>query len=165
MNHSLKSKTMIIIISAMTKEHHVIGKDNWLPWNIPEELQLFRQNTIGSTIIMGRKTYDGLGRLMPKRHNIIVSRKPDLKIPGADVCPSIETALELAKKDHTTIFIIGGAEIFKVGIPYADKMYLSFIKQDYTGDTYFPNFNKEEWEIESTKDYPDFEFVILQRKC
>ena len=155
---------MIIIISAMTKQHHVIGKNNWLPWNIPEELQLFRKHTQGAVVIMGRKTYTGLGRLMPKRHNIIISRQPNLQIPGADVCHSIEDALALAKKDNTDIFIIGGAEIFKVGIPYAHKMYLSYIKQEYEGDTYFPNFNKEQWEIESAQDYPEFEFVILKRK-
>ena len=86
------------------------------------------------------------------------------KAKGGEVVYSLEEALSLVKNKEGEAFIFGGAEIFKLGIPYADKMYLSYIKQEYEGDTFFPNFNKEQWEIESTQDYPEFEFVILKRK-
>jgi dihydrofolate reductase len=151
----------IILIAAMTK-NRVIGKNNALPWNIPEELQHFRTKTLDSTVIMGRKTYDSIGRLMPKRHNIIISRSSP-NIPGADVCPSLDEAIKKAKTYNKTIFIIGGAQIFKEALPIADKMYLSFIKKDYDGDTYFPEFDKSEWTIEKREDHEEFEFIIYTR--
>ena len=145
---------MINIIAAMTKEKHTIGKNNWLPWDIPDELQHFRKTTSGGTVIMGRKTYSSIGRLMPKRHNIIVTRQPGLKIEGADVCHSVPEAIALAKKDGKDIWIIGGAEIYREAIPLTEKMYLSYIQKEYEGDTYFPTWNKEEWDIETTEDHP-----------
>ena len=152
---------MHIIIAAMTKSR-VIGKNNALPWNIPEELQHFHTQTLNSTVIIGRKTYDSIGRLMPKRHNIIVSRSSP-NIPGADVCSSLDEALKKAKTYNKTIFIIGGAQIFKAALPIADKMYLSVIKKDYDGDTYFPEFDESEWTIEKREDHEEFEFVIYTK--
>lgn len=154
----------IILIAAMTKRR-VIGKNNTLPWNIPEELQHFRTQTLDSTVIMGRKTYDSIGRLMPKRNNIIVSRSP-LTIPGADVCSSLPEAIKKAKTYNKTIFIIGGAQIFKEALDnkLADKMYISYIKHDYDGDTYFPEFDETEWAIEKKEDHKEFEFVVYERK-
>ena len=152
----------VIIIAAMTKRR-VIGKNNTLPWNIPEELQHFRTATLNSTVIMGRKTYDSIGRLMPKRHNIIVSRS-SLQIPGADVCASLNEAIKKAKAYNKTIFIIGGAQIFKEAIPIADKIYLSYIKKDYDGDTYFPEFDENKWIVEKKEDHQEFEFVVYVRK-
>src|SRR3989344_6029604 len=122
---------MINIISAMTKEKRVIGKNNQLPWNIPEELAYFRKTTLGTTVIMGRKTYDSVGRPMPKRHNIVITRQKGLVISGVDVCNTLSEALELAKKDGNEIFVIGGAEIYAMALPYTNKMYLSFIKKEY----------------------------------
>ena len=155
---------MHIIIAAMTKSR-VIGKNNALPWNIPEELQHFRTQTLNSTVIMGRKTYDSIGRLMPKRHNIIVSRSSP-NIPGADVCSSLDEALKKAKTYNKTTFIIGGAQIFKEALDsgVVDKMYLSWIKHEYEGDTYFPEFNESKWTIEKREDHEEFEFVILKKK-
>ena len=152
----------IILIAAMTKRR-VIGKNNALPWNIPEELQHFRTQTLDSTVIMGRKTYDSIGRLMPKRHNIIVSRSSP-SIPGADVCSSLDEAIKKAKTYGKTIFIIGGAQIFKEALPIADKMYLSYMKRDYDGDTYFPEFDEREWKVEKREDHEEFEFVVYVRK-
>jgi dihydrofolate reductase len=155
---------MIAIISAMTKLGKVIGKNNWLPWEIPDELKHFRQTTLGGTVIMGRKTYDSVGRPMPKRHNIVISRNKELVIEGVDVCHTMPDAIKLAKKEDNDIWIIGGAGIYEQGILIADKMYLSYIKKEYEGDTYFPEWNKNNWEIESSEDKDEWELVIYRRK-
>lgn len=153
---------MIIIISAMTK-NSVIGKDNKLPWNIPEEMKHFRKSTSGNTVLMGRKTFEGMGRPLPNRNNIVISRTVS-SIEGCDVFPTIEEGIEKAKTYGKDIFIIGGSMIYELGIPYADKMYLSYIKEDYSGDTYFPEFDENEWQVESREDRGSYEFVIYSRK-
>ncbi|MFH1276573.1 MAG: dihydrofolate reductase [Candidatus Woesearchaeota archaeon] len=162
-NKEIESTRTIIIIAAMTKEKHVIGKDNWLPWEIPEELAHFRNTTMGATVIMGRRTYDSVGRPMPKRHNIVVTRQADLEIAGVDICNTIEEALIIANHDDKEIFIIGGAGIYKVGIPYSNKMYLSFIKEEYEGDTTFPEWDESEWEVESSEDKGEWIYIIYKR--
>ena len=148
----------------MTRKGHVIGKDNWLPWNIPEELKHFRAATQGSTVIMGRKTYDSINRPMPNRHNIVVSRSA-IKIPNVEVCTSLPEAIKKAESYGKTIFIIGGAQIFADALSrnLVDKMYLSFVKDEYNGDTFFPDFNESDWTIESRKDHEEFEFVIYKK--
>ena len=155
--------TMINIISAMTKGKKAIGKNNQLPWNIPEELAYFRKTTLGATVIMGRKTYDSVGRPMPKRHNIVITRQKGLVIPGVDICNTLSEALELAKKHETEIFVIGGAEIYAMALPYADKMYLSFVKKEYEGDTFFPEWDHSLWEMESNEDKGEWECCVYKR--
>jgi dihydrofolate reductase len=153
----------VIIISAMTKNGRVIGRDNWLPWDIPEELAMFRRLTSGSTVIMGRKTYESIGRLMPKRQNIIVSLTLS-SVEGADVCGSVEEAIDLGKKYGKDVFVIGGAQIYRLAIPLVDKMYISYIKKDYEGDTYFPSFDENDWKIERRENHDEFDFVVYSRK-
>jgi len=146
----------------MTK-NRVIGKDGKLPWDISEELNMFRSLTRESTVIMGRRTYDSIGHPLPKRNNIIISRSsPEIK--GVVVCNSIEKAIETAKIYGKRIFVIGGSTIYKNTIPIVDKMYLSYIKKDYSGDTYFPEFNQDDWIVEKREDHEEFEFVIYARK-
>lgn len=152
----------IIIIAAMTK-NRVIGKDGKLPWDIPEELNMFRSLTKDSTVMMGRRTYDSIGHPLPKRNNIIVSRSVSA-IEGVDVYNNIKDAVTKAKSYGKVIFIIGGSTIYKETIPIADKMFLSYIKKDYDGDTYFPEFNEDDWAIEKKEDHEEFEFVIYKRK-
>src|SRR3989344_7396528 len=154
---------MIIIIAAMTKRGRVIGKEGWLPWAIPAELALFRKLTRNSTVIMGRKTYEAINRALPERHNIVVSRSKYF-IPDAEVCISIKSALKKAKSYGKNIFIIGGAEIYRVSMPFADKMYLSFIRKEYAGDTYFPAWDEREWLVEKKEDHPEFTVVVYGRK-
>lgn len=145
----------------MTKRR-VIGKDNDLPWRISEDLKLFKQHTNGNTIIMGRKTYESIGRPLPNRNNVVISTSmPDTE--GLDICRSIEEALQKAKSYNKDIFIIGGAGIYKQFLPYADKMYLSLVKHDYDGDTFFPEFNEQDWKIESEQDYEEFVFRIYSK--
>ncbi|MBT5342199.1 dihydrofolate reductase [Candidatus Woesearchaeota archaeon] len=156
---------MINIIVGMTK-NRVIGKDNSLPWHLPEDLKNFKALTENNTVIMGRKTWESIPekfKPLPNRNNIVISKNM-LPIDNVDVCKSIEEALEKAKSYQKEIFIIGGSSIYEQFLPITDKMYISYLKNDYAGDTYFPNFNKENWEIIERKDFTEFEFVIFQRK-
>ncbi|MBI2130989.1 dihydrofolate reductase [Candidatus Woesearchaeota archaeon] len=156
----------IIIIAAMTKKGRVIGKDNTLPWDIPEEMEKFRAFTRGQVVIMGRKTWDSLpaGRKpLPNKVNIVISAtmKP---ASGVHVFPTLKEGIEKAKEFGKDIYIIGGHGIFKEGVRHADRMYLSFVKHDYDGDTFFPEFDESEWNIEKKEDHKEFEFVVYARK-
>lgn len=153
---------MMYLIAAMTKEG-VIGKGNQLPWNIPDELKNFRRLTLDSTVIMGLRTFESIGRPLPKRHNIVLSPEKST-IPGVDVCLSVEQALEVAKSYGKNIFVIGGAYTYAQFLPLVDRLYISYIKQNYEGDVFFPAVNWNEWEIVEQIDYPEFEFVEYKRK-
>jgi dihydrofolate reductase len=146
---------MIVSLIAAASENNVIGKDNWMPWDLPAELAYFRNVTRGKTVIMGRKTYDSVGRPMPNRHNIIVSRNAGLTIPGVDVVGSVEEALELARKDNLDeIFVTGGEQIYRAALPYADRIYLSRVHTTIEGgEAFFPEFDENQWKIVSAEKY------------
>ena len=146
----------------MTKER-VIGKKNALPWYIPEDLKNFKRLTTGNTIIMGRKTFDSIGRPLPNRKNVVISRSME-KVEGVDVCKSVEEGLQKAESYGKDIFIIGGATIYQQTLPLAEKMYISHVIKDYDGDIYFTEFNKEEWSIESREEFDEFELVVYAKK-
>lgn len=154
---------MIYVITAMTKKG-VIGKGNQLPWHIPEDLKLFKKITQGHPVIMGSKTYESIGRLLPNRQNIILG-PAELMIPGADVCQSVQQALDCAreKSPELNIFIIGGAYTYAQFLPMADRLYISYIKHDYDGDVYFPKVDWPQWELAKRVDYPEFEFMMYNR--
>jgi dihydrofolate reductase len=145
----------------MTKKR-VMGNDGRMIWHIPEETALFKKTTVGSTLIMGRKTFEETG-VLKKRKTIVVTRTID-RIDDADVCRNLEDALKKAQSYGRKIFIIGGGEIFAQAIDLADKMYLSYIKKDYLGNVFFPKFKADEWTVERKKDYKEFEQVIYVRK-
>src|SRR3989339_2127923 len=112
---------MILSLIAAASENDVIGKGNTLPWDLPSELKYFRDTTRGKPVIMGRKTYDSIGRPMPGRHNIIVTRDAGLTIEGCDVVGSIEEAVRLARQDEEEeVFVIGGEQIYRLALPLAD---------------------------------------------
>ena len=152
-----------IIISGMTKDK-IIGKGINLPWHIPSDLENFKKLTDGNTVIMGLATFQSLNnKPLPNRNNIILSFDK-MEVEGADVCFSIDEGWEKSKTYGKDIFIMGGASIYKQFLDKADYMYLSHIKKDYEGDVYFPDWNDEDWEIESRKDMGEFEFVVYKRK-
>jgi dihydrofolate reductase len=151
------------IIAAMTRDR-VIGKDNAMPWHIPEEFKHFKKITTGHTLIMGRKTFESLGGPLPRRNTIVVSRSFSEETEGIDVCRTLSEAVEKAKSYGKKIFIAGGAAIYRQALPLADKLYLSYIKKDYDGDTYFPEFEESEWEVTEEEDHPEFVFVVYERK-
>ncbi|MDA0748449.1 MAG: dihydrofolate reductase [bacterium] len=153
----------MILVAAMT-EDRVIGKNNSMPWHISEESRLFRKLTRGGTVLMGRTTFESLGsRPLSKRNNIVISRTlPEQE--GIHVCRTVEEAVEKAAAFPNPIYSIGGAEIYRQTLPLADALYISYIKKNYDGDTHFPDFDKNEWEIEKEEDHDEFVFVIYKKK-
>lgn len=137
----------ISIIVARTK-NHVIGKENAMPWHLPVDLAWFRQNTLGKPVIMGRKTYESIGRLLPKRPNIILSRN-GFQVEGAYSSTDLQQAVEIAQNfaNIDEIMIIGGGELFKQAMPLATKLYLTEIQAEIEGDTFF-EFDEENWQLE-----------------
>jgi dihydrofolate reductase len=133
----------ISIIVAMTR-NRVIGRDGGMPWHLPADLKRFKALTMGKSIIMGRKTFESLGRILPGRRHIVISRGQDYKAPGAEVVGSLDAALKAAEGAGEA-FVIGGAEIFREALPRADRMYMTLIETDIHGDVYFPIFDKAEW--------------------
>lgn len=128
----------LIGMVAMTAER-VIGIGNDLPWHLPEDLKLFKQTTSGHPIVMGRKTYESIGRPLPNRQNIVITRDLGWSAEGVEVVHSAEEIYNLKLQD-TDVYIIGGAEIYKVFLPYLDELLVSEVHGDYDGDTYFPEF-------------------------
>lgn len=135
----------VSLIVAVAK-NGVIGVKNTLPWHLPEDLKHFRALTTGHHIIMGRKTYDSLGRLLPGRTTVIVTRNRNYQVEGAVVVHSLEEAVQVCANDSET-FLIGGAEIYKDGLKLANKLYLTEIDAEYQGDAHFPEFDQAEWQL------------------
>lgn len=136
---------MVRIIAAIGANGE-LGKNNSMMWNLPGDMKFFRQTTLGSDVIMGRKTYESIGRPLPKRNNIVISRNPELKIDGVTVVGSLEAALNAAKDD---VYIIGGASIYKQALDAADELILTEIDNTYPeADVYFPEFDKSSYDSE-----------------
>ncbi|PQO27951.1 dihydrofolate reductase [Blastopirellula marina] len=134
----------VILVGAMTKDR-VIGQGDKMPWDIPEEYQTFIDNIRGQTVVMGRKSYDVFGPDLTSAYAIVVSRgDPDVSVP---VAHGIDKALKLAHSYGKKVFVAGGSQIYELALPHANRMYLSEIKQDYAGDRYFPEFDRQQWQI------------------
>lgn len=165
----MREKMKISMIVAMANKR-VIGLNNKMPWHLPADLQHFKKTTLGKPVIMGRKTYDSIGRPLPGRLNIVVSRDVNLLIPGVTCVTSVEQAL-IAAAGVDEVMIIGGATIYEQFLKVANHLYLTFIDLDTIGDTYFPDYlNDGQWlEIENEQHVSDeknaynFKFVTLQR--
>ncbi len=140
---------MIVSAIAAMAENWVIGRDNTLPWKLQDDLVRFRKTTMNHPIIMGRKTFESIGRILPGREHLIVSRNRDYKVPGAEVVPSVDHAVQLCKGSTDEVFIIGGAEIYRQSLPIIDRIYLTIIHEQIQGDAYFPTI-----EFDGTNDKP-----------
>lgn len=158
---------MISLLWAMD-ENRAIGRNNQLPWHLPEDLKYFKRVTMGKPIAMGRKTYDSIGRPLPGRENIVITRNQGVTIEG---CTVIHDVKDLLKRDDEELFVIGGAEIFKEILPFADRLYVTEIREEFEADTFFPEYNLSDWElIESIPGVKDeknpyhYEFLVYQRK-
>ncbi|MDN5752881.1 MAG: dihydrofolate reductase [Nitrosospira sp.] len=169
-------------------QNRVIGKDNALPWRLPPDLKRFKALTMGHSIIMGRKTYESIGKPLPGRTCIIVTRQPGYEVEGAIVAGSVAEALTACRRnkahqrgegqDHKDAdtdmavenFVIGGAEIFRQTLPLCDRLYITEIQQDFDGDVLFPELDRDEWrEISREKHRLDdngleYDFVVLDRE-
>ena len=152
----------MILIAAMSKDR-VIGSGDGMPWSVAEEYQQFLQFIGGQTVIMGRRSYEIFGPDLTSAHNIVVSRS-GVDAEGIIVCSSLEDAVETAESFGKIVFSAGGATIYQQTMPLADTMYLSFIKGEFSGDTYFPEISEDEWEATERRDHEAFEFVVFKRK-
>lgn len=147
---------MIISLIAAVSNNNVIGKGGALPWSLPAELQYFRKVTEGKPVIMGRKTHESIGRLLPHRHNIVVSRTGNVQTEGLDIVSSVQEAVDLAGKDGVDeSFVIGGEQLYAAALPMADRLYLTRVDTDVDeGNAFFPAFDEQQWELTQSNHYP-----------
>lgn len=156
---------MISLIVAHDK-NRVIGYENKMPWHLPGDLQYFKDMTMGKPIIMGRKTFESIGRPLPGRRNIVITRNDAYSAQGIETVSSLDAALALVK-DVPEIMIIGGAQIFEQAMPMADKLYVTLIDQEFKGDTYFPRYDG--WRLTSSQQAIDsgagysFRYCIFEK--
>ncbi|MEQ8289584.1 MAG: type 3 dihydrofolate reductase [Gammaproteobacteria bacterium] len=157
------------IIVAMDR-NRVIGRNEDLPWRLSADLQKFKKVTMGKPIVMGRKTHESIGRPLPGRENIILTRDPGYSSEGCTVITSIDAILDYCH-DHEEIMITGGAEIYRMLMDRVHRIYLTEVHAEVEGDTYFPTINMDEWELVEREDYQadekneyDFSFLVLDRK-
>ena len=159
---------MLSLIVAKA-ENNVIGKDNKLLWHLPEDLKRFKNLTTGHTIIMGRKTFESLGRVLPNRKHVVFTQNPNFKVDDANVkiVHSLSDIQEYVE-DKNENFVIGGEKIYNLLMPYVNKMYITEIHKDFDGDTFFPNVDLESWKETSREkmnaDDFDYDFVVYERK-
>lgn len=157
---------MISFVVAMD-ENRAIGKDNDLPWYLPNDLKHFKKTTMGKPIVMGRKTYESIGKPLPGRENIVVTRDESYKAEGTTIVHSVD---EVLKMNAEEICVIGGTEIFNMFLPAADRLYITEIHHTFEADTYFPELNDNEWKevsrtegiVDEKNKYPH-EFVVYEK--
>lgn len=161
---------MISFIWAMDK-NQLIGNNNKLPWHLPADLQYFKKVTMGKPIVMGRKTFESIGRILPGRENIILTRNLSYKQEGCHIFYKTEDFITYAKaREDVEFFVIGGAQIFNELYNYAERLYITKIYDEFTGDTYFPPINMTDWKlirqekgIKDDKNPYDYEFLVYER--
>ncbi len=142
---------MISFIVAMDR-NRVIGKDNQLPWHLPADLKFFKKTTMGHPIVMGRKTHESIGKPLPGRENIIVTRNERYESEGCTVIHSVKELLRLAAENkEEELFVIGGAELFRTIFPFADRLYITHIDHEFEGDTFFPDDHESDWKLISSE--------------
>ncbi|MCU7550567.1 dihydrofolate reductase [Chitinophagaceae bacterium LB-8] len=149
------NRSIILSLLVAADENNVIGKDNKLPWHLPNDLKYFKNLTWGMPILMGRKTFESIGKALPGRKSIVITRNTDWQKDGVDVVHSIEEAIEKAKEfDVKEIFVIGGAEIFRTSFIQANRIYLTRIHHKFDGDAFFPELPDSEWKLASQRHCP-----------
>ncbi len=169
------NKTLLLCLIAALAQNRVIGRDNQLPWHLPADLKHFKAMTLGKPIIMGRKTWDSLGRPLPGRLNLVVSRQSDLVLEGAEVFPSLEAAIERAKawareEQAEELMLIGGAQLYAEGLALADRLYLTRVELAPEGDAWFPEVSQQDWRLassiehEATTDTPAYAFEVWEKR-
>ena len=163
---------MKISLIAAASKNNVIGKDNDLPWNLPDDMKFFVQTTKGHHILTGRKNLESYGKLLPNRTNMVLTRNRDYEFKGAEIFHDLNSAIDFARaRGEEEMMIIGGGEIYKQALPQADRIYLTRIHAEIKGDAFFPPIDEQEWETVSENYHPkderhqyDFTFLVLERK-
>ncbi len=156
-----------LIVAAATS--NVIGRDGGLPWHLSEDLKRFKRLTTGKPIIMGRLTYESIGKPLPDRRNIVISSREGLEIDGCEVVASPDAAIELTADDEE-VMVIGGGGVYVQMLPMADRIYLTRVHASFDGDTYIPELSEDEWQVVDEENFPadesrqyGFSFVTLDR--
>lgn len=144
---------MTVTLIAAVADDRVIGRSNALPWYLPADLRRFKRLTSGHTVVMGRKTYESVGRPLPDRRNIVISSSKDFRPPGVSVVSSLDDALMLAKDDGD-VFVIGGARVFEAALPLGDRLELTRVHAAIPGDVFFPAWNPSDWTLVSEENHP-----------
>jgi len=159
---------IVSMISAMSHDR-VIGLNGGMPWHLPADLANFKRSTMGCSVIMGRTTYDSIGKPLPGRKNIVLSRSPELSLAGCEVVGSLDDALELVKHEQE-VFIIGGQQVYQQALSLAERLYLTHIEAKFEGDTFFPDYTSIDWTQLSSKKHPadeknpyPYRFEVLER--
>lgn len=159
---------MISLIAALANDHS-IGKNNRMPWHLPADLKHFKKITLNKPIIMGRRTYESIGKALPMRKNIVVTQQIDFIAPDCIIVHNLQDAIKVAD-DANEIMIIGGGQLYQEAIKIADRMYLTFINLDAHGDTFFPQWQEDEWQERSREAHQkdalnayDYQFVVLEK--
>jgi dihydrofolate reductase len=149
----------VSLIAAMAR-NRVIGRDNRLPWRLPPDLRRFKQLTMGHTLLVGRKTFESIGRPLPGRTMLVASRQEDYRPQGVQVVRSVQEALDVAREGgETELFVAGGAEIYRQTLPVADRLHLTRIEEDVPGDAYFPEYDETRWRLVDREDHGPTEEV------
>lgn len=161
---------MIVSIIVATDRNRLIGRDNELPWHLPADLKHFRAITMGKPIVMGRRTHESIGKPLPGRSNIVITRDRSYQAPGCTVVHSVEAALAAAEHAEE-IMVIGGARLYEQLLPWAHRIYLTRIDHEFEGDSWFPEWQHGQWQEVERQDYaPDernpyhYSFLILERQ-
>lgn len=142
---------MLISLIVAMAANRVIGRQGTIPWKIPGEQKMFKKITLGHSVIMGRKTYESLGRPLPGRTNIVVTRQTGYQAPGCTVAGDLASAFNCCPADENEAFIIGGAQLYRATLPMADRIYLTVIARKFPGDTYFPPIPESDFQIKESK--------------
>ncbi len=160
-------KTVVSIIAAIDK-NRALGKDNKLLWHIPEDMKWFKSHTSGHPVIMGRKTYESIGRPLPNRLNIVISRNHAYQAPGCTVVETLEKGIDIAiQNDDSEVFVIGGGTVYAQALPLADRLYLTIVDGLYHADTFFPeyaSFNSVVFKDEKQNSELKYTFLILEKQ-
>ena len=155
---------MISLIFAMDK-NNLIGNGNNLPWHYKEDLEYFKQKTLNHKVVMGENTFYSIGKVLPNRCNVVATLSPDFKHEGVIVINDLIKYLNDNLDTDEEIFIIGGAQIYKLSLPYAKRIYITHIDREYKGDIYFPKINYEDYNVISSTRSGELNFVIYEKKC
>lgn len=147
-----------------------IGKNNAMPWHLPADLAFLKKNTVGKTIVMGRSTFEAIGKPLPERRNIVLTRQESFKVEGAEVVHSIEEVMNAKRLDEEWV-VLGGSDVYEQVFPYAERLYITYIAETFDADRFFPTFDLEEWElvwkekgIRNEKNPFDYWFQIYERR-
>jgi len=165
------TKRLLISAIVAMDQNRVIGISNTLPWHLPADLKHFKQITTGHPIVMGRKTFDSIGKPLPNRQNLVVTKNPAWHVDGCVRVETLKEACDFAMSiDAHELFIIGGESIFREYLPNVSRLYLTIIQHQFVGDTYFPKIDESKWRVISAEDHVadqtnqyDYRFLVLER--